>query len=256
MPASLEWGPSQTLYEVVASGIGRTRDKVFPNANRVRLRTCDNQGNGNFFKECKFPFVYEGIEYRDCITMDEKPWCFFKKNKYDEVDLEAWGYCLPEEEEVVPKDNQRVTRVTCGHNYHQTCDVKDTYGGIEVDWEQGKIVMTVFTPTEDVENGIASSIAVYFTPEWKRKSSVIFGKLSNSTHSFFLVNDAADPTSTEMQRTKNAFGESKMDSVSQKKNFVDKEEISQDEENKNSDNVFLNKKRSLKMKEIQDSTKK
>lgn len=76
MPASVEYGPSVILHEITASGIDQYWDETIYNSNRLRVRTADYQGNGQFSYECNFPFTYSGVTYTTCTDIDEPiPWC-------------------------------------------------------------------------------------------------------------------------------------------------------------------------------------
>lgn len=178
MPQRDEWGPSQILYEVTSSGVGqKPRVDEYPNAARVRLRSCDKRGNNKFFNECKFPFLWKNELYDTCITDqlkngeggDGRPWCFYKTRSNHEPRLTKWGYCLPEEKELVPRSNQFINGLTCGDNYHRVCGSgsENIYGGLSVDWENGEITLSIYTPKE-VDNHPASSIKIPFTPEWMK----------------------------------------------------------------------------------------
>ena len=76
VPASLEYGPSVVLHEITASGIDQYWDETIYNSNRLRVRTADYQGDGQFSYECNFPFIYGGVTYTSCTDVGEpKPWC-------------------------------------------------------------------------------------------------------------------------------------------------------------------------------------
>merc|ERR1712129_668527 len=130
MSDSSQYGKSQTLYEVVANGVGRKRYKEWPNAHRVKIRTCDDKGDDIFAHECKFPFTWNGTTYNDCTTdgtdnlqgwrIQNQKRNSNKHNVFSNEDVQ-WGFCIPEDEETVPRQNQYVTRLTCGENYHHTC---------------------------------------------------------------------------------------------------------------------------------------
>mmetsp|Transcript_36137 Transcript_36137/g.44212 ORF Transcript_36137/g.44212 Transcript_36137/m.44212 type:complete len:514 (+) Transcript_36137:425-1966(+) len=177
MPESFVGGSATTLYEVTASGVGKMKYSPYPNAHRVRVRSCDDRGNGNFVRECDFPFIWRNKTYNDC-TLDTygsdstkreegRPWCYYRTKDNRRYEPKAWGYCLPVEEEIVPRENQLVSRRTCGRSYHQTCGMTNIYGGVDVNWDAGEVVMSVFTPGEEgLRNGLASSITVPFVPDW------------------------------------------------------------------------------------------
>ena len=196
MPDSKQWGPSQILYEVVSSGIGQSpRNDKFVNNARVRLRTCDTRGDGHYFKECKFPFIFEGKTYNDCIqrpSIDNAPWCYYqlgKKNPTKPNDKDAWGHCLPEEEELVPRSNQKVSssylQRECANNYHHICGMNNMYGGISIDWNNGTIDLSNYgfdAPTQKYNsNSISyeeaiSAVTIHFNPQWKKKTNSSSGK--------------------------------------------------------------------------------
>lgn len=210
MPASPTHGRSQILYEVVASGVGQTpRIKYYPNTLRIRLRSCDTNGDGYYFNECKFPFNYNNQIYYDCASINindrdpNKSWCLYKVD-----DTSAWGYCIPEEKELVPRSDQIIPstsgkNITCSsQNYHHVCGMANMYGGISIDWENGIIHLTNYSPqyTESL-----STVAIHFEPEWKKqggnsatppKSSS--SKFKLSLHSFL----SSSPTVTNPNTTK------------------------------------------------------
>ena len=96
IPFSEKWGASQNLYEVVSSGIGQNpRMEHYPNAARVRLRSCDTRGNRNYFNECKFPFYRDGAFHNECIVDEEDPggrqWCFYEIGQHNiPFNMNAW----------------------------------------------------------------------------------------------------------------------------------------------------------------------
>ena len=138
----------------------------------MKIRTCDDKGDDIFAHECKFPFTWNGTTYNDCTTDGTdnlQGWCIQnqkrnsnKHNVFSNEDVQ-WGFCIPEDEETVPRQNQYVTRLTCGENYHHTCGMNYVYGGIDIHWHNRTIDMNVFTPMEnEVPHGLASSITINF----------------------------------------------------------------------------------------------
>ena len=100
VPASVEHGPSVILYEVTASGIDQHWNEDIFNSNRLRVRTADYQGNGDFQYECNFPFLYEGVAYMNCTEVGAlKLWCSLKTIGGYHV-VGNWGYCLSENDEL------------------------------------------------------------------------------------------------------------------------------------------------------------
>ena len=80
MPDSDEWGQSQVLYEVTASGVAQNYATDQSNSNRLRLRSADHAGQGPFNQGCVFPFTYSGAVYDECTGVDNDgvPWCSVK----------------------------------------------------------------------------------------------------------------------------------------------------------------------------------
>ena len=177
MPKHDKFGDSQTLYEVVSSGIGQNpRYRYYPNAARVRLRTCDSRGDKNYFNECKFPFLWDGELHNECVLdkNDKKgrSFCFYNV-KNDNIGVETdWGYCIPEEDEIVPRVDQQVTNLgeqlldSCSQNYHHICAAYNMYGGISIDWEKGDIELSNYVP--NMRDDAISTVTVHFDPEWKK----------------------------------------------------------------------------------------
>ena len=77
MPESEEWGPTQVLYEVTASGVPQDWTGFYLNSNRLRDRTADHRGEGPLNQNCQFPFIYNEVTYQDCTDVDNDgvPWC-------------------------------------------------------------------------------------------------------------------------------------------------------------------------------------
>ena len=42
---------------------------------------------------CKFPFVYEGVEYNDCVWDDKGAWCSTKTNNQNDHETGNDGAC-------------------------------------------------------------------------------------------------------------------------------------------------------------------
>ena len=77
MPESEQWGPTQVLYEVTASGVPQDWTGFYLNSNRLRDRTADHRGEGPLNQNCQFPFIYNEVTYQDCTDVDNDgvPWC-------------------------------------------------------------------------------------------------------------------------------------------------------------------------------------
>lgn len=79
-------GDEQILYEVTASGIDQRWNFDVDNPNRVRVRSADSQGSGDFVYECNFPFEYKGVVYNDCDTVGhDRPWCSTKTDSNNKL---------------------------------------------------------------------------------------------------------------------------------------------------------------------------
>jgi alkaline phosphatase D len=101
MPESAEYGPSVTLHEITASGIDQSWKEDIFNANRLRVRSADHQGNGVFDQECNFPFTYNGVVYTECTLADSAvPWCSTKTTSNGEHITGQWGNCLDKQSEL------------------------------------------------------------------------------------------------------------------------------------------------------------
>ena len=164
MPFDENAGAEQILYEVTASGIDQQWNVDVDNPNRVRVRSADSQGSGDFVNECNFPFQYDGTVYNDCTTVGhDKPWCSIETTSNDVHIPGSWGNCLPEEEELVPRSMQSYGKSRkCTDQYHHTCTAQANYGGIEVDWSSNRMKLAVYTPHHEGEVE-ASSILVDFS---------------------------------------------------------------------------------------------
>ena len=47
-------------------------------------------------KDCIFPFMYQGVLHRQCITLDSRrPWCPTKIDANHFFPRDEWGYCVP-----------------------------------------------------------------------------------------------------------------------------------------------------------------
>jgi alkaline phosphatase D len=161
MPAAPLVGRSQILYEVTASGIELNYPFPDPNANRLKVRSADERGDGIFQHECKFPFWYQDVKYNDCITVDEtKPWCAIFVDAEQNYMPDNWGYCLPENDELVPRANITASgENSCYEDLH-ICKAQANYGGVEVDWEKNLIQLYLFTP--HASNPVAGKVTIGF----------------------------------------------------------------------------------------------
>jgi alkaline phosphatase D len=162
MPASDLYGASQILYEITASGIDQSYVEDVKNSNRVRVRTADSMGNGFFDRECNFPFIYKGVTYSNCTSVDRtQEWCSLETDSNNNHVSGRWGNCLPENEELVPRNNIFYTGANiCSDNYLHVCSAEANYGGISVDWNQNKLTLALYTPHST--QPLAASVVVDF----------------------------------------------------------------------------------------------
>lgn len=150
MPVSSEFGAAQVLYEVTASGIDKNWPYPDANSNRLRVRSADERGDGVFLKECSFPFFYDGQEYNDCTWVNEKkPWCAIAVDEKDNYVHPNWGYCQDVEKEIVPRANITTSPENACEDSMHICRARSNYGGIEIDWEQNFMTLSIFTPHAD-----------------------------------------------------------------------------------------------------------
>lgn len=154
-------GAEQIMYEVTASGIDQRWIENIPNSNRLRVRTADTRRNGVYDQECKFPFVLNGYIYNDCANVfgSGQPACS-TQNTDRNVNIDGqWGNCLPESEELVPRDRQSHSLENkCSNAAHHVCEAQANYGTMVVDWENETVTMNVRTPHHT--NSIASEMVI------------------------------------------------------------------------------------------------
>lgn len=159
MPAAAGVGESQVIYEITASGIDTNFPYADPNANRLKVRSADNAGDGVYQHECKFPFKYEGVEHNDCFKgIEDRPWCATLVDSNNNYKSGDWGYCRPEEDEPLPRSNITTSgENSCYENLH-VCKAQANYGGIEIDWNNSVIQLYLFTP--HAANPVAGKVTI------------------------------------------------------------------------------------------------
>jgi len=151
MPESEIFGPSQTLYEVTASGVPRLWNYDILNSNRLRDRSCDHEGSGPFNQACVFPFRYRGATYTECTTADsDTPWCSTKTDATNSHISGYWGNCAPIEDELAQETFSNSSKTCTLSDYH-ICYALGNYGFIEANFQERKVKMGIKTPTEDEE---------------------------------------------------------------------------------------------------------
>mmetsp|Transcript_14275 Transcript_14275/g.30999 ORF Transcript_14275/g.30999 Transcript_14275/m.30999 type:complete len:625 (-) Transcript_14275:98-1972(-) len=161
MSESEKHGKSRILYSVTASGIDQHYIEDVANSNRVRVRSADTRGDGMFIEECNFPFVVDGRTYDDCVDIfgAGAPGCATRTSSNNIAVSGQWGNCLDAEKELVPRSKMAYGKGhKCTDQYHHTCSAQANYGGLVVDWDNGTMDITLFTPHE--KEIVASSISI------------------------------------------------------------------------------------------------
>jgi len=149
MPQSEAFGPSQTLYEVTASGVPRHFNYDIVNSNRLRDRSCDTEGSGPYNQACVFPFRYNGVTYEDCTTANSNvKWCSTKTDATNAHMSNYWGNCDSRENELAQETFSDSSKTCTLSDYH-ICYALGNYGFIEVDFEAKKVKMGIKTPVEE-----------------------------------------------------------------------------------------------------------
>ena len=150
MPSSSEWGSSQILYELTASGIPQNWPGFWLNSNRLRDRSADHMGQGPFNQNCQFPFIYNNVTYNSCTDVDNDGvlWCSVLNYVTGLHVPTFWGNCGPEEEELAQETFSNSTE-TCSSNKYFTCTAKANYGYIDVNFDQRTVEMGIRTPAEE-----------------------------------------------------------------------------------------------------------
>ena len=149
MPDSDQWGPSQILYEVTASGVPQNWPGFYLNSNRLRDQSADHRGEGPFNQNCQFPFTYKGIVYDECTDFENDgiPWCSVFVDEHGNHLPTYWGNCAPPEMELA-QDTFSNSTETCSRNPYFICTAQANYGFIHVDFDMEKVEMSVRTPAE------------------------------------------------------------------------------------------------------------
>lgn len=149
MPESEEWGPTQVLYEVTASGVPRNWPYTEANSNRLRGRSADHQGWGPFNQNCQFPFIYGGETYTDCTPVNNEGvgWCSVRVDQAGNHQSGYWGNCGPPEQELGQLAFSNSTQ-TCSDTFY-ICSAKANYGYVRVDFDSQRLEMGVRTPEEE-----------------------------------------------------------------------------------------------------------
>ena len=149
MPESEEWGPTQVLYEVTASGVPRNWPYSESNSNRLRGRSADHQGGGPFNQNCQFPFIYLGESYSDCtpVNNDGVGWCSVRVDQAGHHQSGYWGNCCPLEQELSQLAASNSSQ-SCSDTFY-ICSAEANYGYVRVDFENERVEMGVRTPVEE-----------------------------------------------------------------------------------------------------------
>ena len=149
MPESEEWGPTQVLYEVTASGVPRNWPYSESNSNRLRGRSADHQGWGPFNQNCQFPFIYLGESYSDCtpVNNDGVGWCSVRVDQAGHHQSGYWGNCGPLEQELTQLAFSNSSQ-SCSDTFY-ICSAQANYGYVRVDFETERVEMGIRTPVEE-----------------------------------------------------------------------------------------------------------
>ena len=149
MPESEEWGPTQVLYEVTASGVPRNWPYTETNSNRLRVRSADHQGSGPANQNCQFPFTYRGQTYSACTPVDNSglDWCSVRVDQAGNHQAGYWGNCGPPEQELAQLAFSNSSQ-TCSDTFF-ICSAQANYGYVRVDFDSQRVEMGVRTPAEE-----------------------------------------------------------------------------------------------------------
>jgi len=149
MPESNKFGPSQTLYEVTASGVPRLWNYDIVNSNRLKDRSCDTQGSGPYNQACVFPFRYQGATYYNCTTAGSAAeWCSTKTDATNSHISGYWGNCDSLDAQLAQGTYSDSSK-TCSLSKYHICYALGNYGFVEVDWPNKQVKMGIKTPTEN-----------------------------------------------------------------------------------------------------------
>lgn len=62
---------------------------------KKQVSKADFRGNGVFDKMCKFPFIFNEVEYNQCTTITEsKPWCSLETTAAKQHVTGKFGFCI------------------------------------------------------------------------------------------------------------------------------------------------------------------
>jgi len=149
VPESDNFGHSQTLYEVTASGVPQSFNYDIVNSNRLRDRSCDSEGSGPYNQACVFPFRYNGVTYNECTTTGSNfEWCSTFTDSTNSHQKGYWGNCDSKENELAQTTFSDSTK-TCTLSKYHICYALGNYGFIEVDFENKQVKMGIKTPSEE-----------------------------------------------------------------------------------------------------------
>ena len=110
------------------------------------------KGCGVYNKNCQFPFIYEGVTYNECTTVDNvlTPWCSTLVTNTGQHVSGHWGNCAPLDQELAHTTFSNSTK-TCAGSKYNICQAEANYGYIHVDFEKKELKMGIRTPVEEEE---------------------------------------------------------------------------------------------------------
>ena len=141
--------PAAKVYEVTASGIDQWWPFSVSNPNRINVRRADAFGWGGKKYECIFPFQYGGETYEDCSSADHNAeWCYTSS-------IGTWGNCEPKKTDLIKVSASK--EYSCDDALH-VCNAQANYGGINVNWAQETLTLSIFTPHAATD--VAGSVTI------------------------------------------------------------------------------------------------
>jgi len=152
--------PALNIFEMTASGIRNRQRQLQPNFHRLSI-AADIRGNGDYYwgSQCVFPFVFKGVSYKNCTTIDNgynggHHWCPTSVSYPGrEVDMAGgnWGTCAPEGAQTKWGKQGHVGSSPDQWNSHPYVinEAISNYGNINIDFVKNEIRLQVLTPHVD-----------------------------------------------------------------------------------------------------------
>lgn len=148
LTADQDAGPAVTVYEVTASGFGQHWPYTVPNGNRLPV-WADTKGDGNYNKQCVFPYKYALVTYDRCITRDhDRPWCYTQVDDNGTGVKGEWGNCASDGAAIptgrVGVVTDKVSRLSTSDR-HIINRSGSNYGLIDIDWDRKELTLSIET---------------------------------------------------------------------------------------------------------------